>query len=535
MKLKPVQEQREVNMNLSKMQEFMQESAVNKATIDKLNYKVKVLEEQLDDFHIPASVSVRTFNNTISRIREQFEQELRDLIGFVNSEQSRVNQLYEDVYVDKRSSKLLENYSNKIQQVRLDFENEFRDLRKEIEERQRSIENKNFNMVETVDALRSDVETMQDTVHHVQKNGTKIFNEVADIRDKIEGKIRDLNKSLEENAIRLEDYQNKQQPKFVAIMEAVESLETAILHIEEHPQISKIKGMTKNILQLQKKVEGDIKEYNEYLLNKTVEIDQHIESKVNNIADALSQLHEADDIIDERLNRKVNSEVKNIRLEVEKINDSLVAENRELRKNTEKLTEDLKKTLAFMQSNATKVGKQGEVIKEEVVYESEGKTYIDSYAARLDYLIKNDYSKMNETLINEVNIQGDKPILYKDFSKYINKLQNTIALLGGGGSGSIFDIDYVQPGVDPSSLNDGDGLVWNAANQYFAFAPVGGGSTAGIGSTTALSVFGFFGTPQTITESINLPTGYNWFGVGPVNVSTGATINVEGTATLTIL
>lgn len=67
------------------------------------------------------------------------------------------------------------------------------------------------------------------------------------------------------------------------------------------------------------------------------------------------------------------------------------------------------------------------------------------------------------------------------------------------------------------------------------YADVAGFASAISPTSTSLEIPGFTGYNQNLSENITLATGKNWLYAGPLHVSAGSSITIQGTATLRIL
>ena len=468
---------------------------------------------------------------TVDGIREDFAKLSNTVNGFLSVDVPKYKKLIaeSEVRVDDRFVNFKEDVKDTLDTIKAD-------VNKEVTTALSDVQSINENIVsELKDDLKLTTKDINKTVDHLIDEELpkyrKFFAETeVKTEEKINSAIHSYKSTIENLSERVKEFTEEEIPKYSNLLiETKLKSEKEVKELEEEV-LSRVKVLSEKVESLSEDVEqkaservdslqGIVKEYREEIesISKRYETLQkdftgrvvHEDKKFGQYSKKLDKFSKRFSFIEETLTEDVRELKENLETNTSKFYTELKSEISGVEQNIAQTVKDLEVNIVV---NETHLKKQNEYIGniQEEVKEVLGKLQLDVLEKKNAQLVERInhveevFSKINEkTLLTEDNptLPGDPstnnssdpltPLdqkfvtldqLQNHYRTFINRVQQQIATIGGGGAGFIKDLDDVtfDAGIGTGKLLIYDGAKWVG----IASTAVGGGDANQLAENT---------------------------------------------------
>ena len=468
---------------------------------------------------------------TVDGIREDFAKLSNTVNGFLSVDVPKYKKLIaeSEVRVDDRFVSFKEDVKGTLDTIKAD-------VNKEVTTALSDVQSINENIVsELKDDLKLTTKDINKTVDHLIDEELpkyrKFFAETeVKTEEKINSAIHSYKSTIENLSERVKEFTEEEIPKYSNLLiETKLKSEKEVKELEEEV-LSRVKVLSEKVESLSEDVEqkaservdslqGIVKEYREEIesISKRYETLQkdftgrvvHEDKKFGQYSKKLDKFSKRFSFIEETLTEDVRELKENLETNTSKFYTELKSEISGVEQNIAQTVKDLEVNIVV---NETHLKKQNEYIGniQEEVKEVLGKLQLDVLEKKNAQLVERInhveevFSKINEkTLLTEDNptLPGDPstnnssdpltPLdqkfvtldqLQNHYRTFINRVQQQIATIGGGGAGFIKDLDDVtfDAGIGTGKLLIYDGAKWVG----IASTAVGGGDANQLAENT---------------------------------------------------
>ena len=468
---------------------------------------------------------------TVDGIREDFAKLSNTVNGFLSVDVPKYKKLIaeSEVRVDDRFVSFKEDVKGTLDTIKAD-------VNKEVTTALSDVQSINENIVsELKDDLKVTTNDINKTVDHLIDEELpkyrKFFAETeVKTEEKINSAIHSYKSTIENLSERVKEFTEEEIPKYSNLLiETKLKSEKEVKELEEEV-LSRVKVLSEKVESLSEDVEqkaservdslqGIVKEYREEIesISKRYETLQkdftgrvvHEDKKFGQYSKKLDKFSKRFSFIEETLTEDVRELKENLETNTSKFYTELKSEINGVEQNIVQTVKDLEVNIVV---NETHLKKQNEYIGniQEEVKEVLDKLQLDVLEKKNAQLVERInhveevFSKINEkTLLTEDNPtlpgdpstnNSDDPLtpldqkfvtldqLQNHYRTFINRIQQQIATIGGGGAGFIKDLDDVtfDAGIGTGKLLIYDGAKWVG----IASTAVGGGDANQLAENT---------------------------------------------------
>ena len=478
--------------------------------VESLSEQVIQLQQELsqkvvkNDLESLVLSQINTMQENFEFLQNDFRQlNKKDIREF----KDRVSEITE--IVGNLVEKELPKYKKQITNNEVRIGEKFNNLREVVEENIADIRQEIDNRVENIAfAIDSNLENfnsqLQETYSEVKKT-TDTYNKLSKI---VESRVSKENEKLEE-------YSQVIQGLYEAFVELEASLEE---EASSHLQLIEKEFETISL---------DVK-------NRIDNIDEEVESFKGKVSSEISNI-KTDVVINEQ-------HLKNFGRNIEEYNTRLEGVDKYLKENYQKLIELKKEVLVEIeklplgdvQENVRKLERKLEYIEE--VYRSIEPEVIVREVIQEGLLNEPPETKNSDPLtpLNQNFVTLTQ--LQEHYRLFINRIQQQLATLGGGGETRLRYLDDVVGVATNSSAYDGKFLQWNSSTNTAEFVTAGTGFAQINSDWNATSGISSILNKPTIVNQIIAGTGItispsNGIGIVTVSISPVSVISISGITT----
>ena len=468
---------------------------------------------------------------TVDSIREDFAKLSNTVDGFLSVDVPKYKKLIaeSEVRVDDRFVTFKEDVKDTLDTIKAD-------VNKEVTTALSDVQSINENIVsELKDDLKVTTKDINKTVDHLIDEELpkyrKFFAETeVKTEEKINSAIHSYKSTIENLSERVKEFTEEEIPKYSNLLiETKLKSEKEVKELEEEV-LSRVKVLSEKVESLSEDVEqkaservdslqGIVKEYREEIesISKRYETLQkdftgrvvHEDKKFGQYSKKLDKFSKRFSFIEETLTEDVRELKENLETNTSKFYTELKSEINGVEQNIAQTVKDLEVNIVV---NETHLKKQNEYIGniQEEVKEVLDKLQLDVLEKKNAQLVERInhveevFSKINEkTLLTEDNPtlpgdpstnNSDDPLtpldqkfvtldqLQNHYRTFINRIQQQIATIGGGGAGFIKDLDDV---TFDQTTGEGKLLIYDGAKWVgIASTAVGGGDANQLAENT---------------------------------------------------
>ena len=468
---------------------------------------------------------------TVDGIREDFAKLSNTVNGFLSVDVPKYKKLIaeSEVRVDDRFVSFKEDVKGTLDTIKAD-------VNKEVTTALSDVQSINENIVsELKDDLKVTTNDINETVDHLIDEELpkyrKFFAETeVKTEEKINSAIHSYKSTIENLSERVKEFTEEEIPKYSNLLiETKLKSEKEVKELEEEV-LSRVKVLSEKVESLSEDVEqkaservdslqGIVKEYREEIesISKRYETLQkdftgrvvHEDKKFGQYSKKLDKFSKRFSFIEETLTEDVRELKENLETNTSKFYTELKSEINGVEQNIAQTVKDLEVNIVV---NETHLKKQNEYIGniQEEVKEVLDKLQLDVLEKKNAQLVERInhveevFSKINEkTLLTEDNPtlpgdpstnNSDDPLtpldqkfvtldqLQNHYRTFINRIQQQIATIGGGGAGFIKDLDDV---TFDQTTGEGKLLIYDGAKWVgIASTAVGGGDANQLAENT---------------------------------------------------
>ena len=468
---------------------------------------------------------------TVDGIKEDFEKLSNTVNGFLSVDVPKYKKLIaeSEVRVDDRFVTFKEDVKDTLDTIKAD-------VNKEVTTALSDVQSINENIVsELKDDLKVTTKDINKTVDHLIDEELpkyrKFFAETeVKTEEKINSAIHSYKSTIENLSERVREFTEEEIPKYSNLLiETKLKSEKEVKELEEEV-LSRVKLLSEKVESLSEDVEqkaservdslqGIVKEYREEIesISKRYETLQkdftgrvvHEDKKFGQYSKKLDKFSKRFSFIEETLTEDVRELKENLETNTSKFYTELKSEINGVEQNIAQTVKDLEVNIVV---NETHLKKQNEYIGniQEEVKEVLDKLQLDVLEKKNAQLVERInhveevFSKINEkTLLTEDNPtlpgdpstnNSDDPLtpldqkfvtldqLQNHYRTFINRIQQQIATIGGGGAGFIKDLDDV---TFDQTTGEGKLLIYDGAKWVgIASTAVGGGDANQLAENT---------------------------------------------------
>jgi hypothetical protein len=448
-------------------------------------------------------IKVDNLSEQITQLQQELSQKVikNDLeslvLSQINNMQENFNYLQNDFKKSNRKdiSEFKERVSELTRIVENLVENEIPKYKKQITKTEFNIGD-NFNQFKEV----------------VEEN-------IVDIKEGVDSKVNGIVEILDNN---LEYFNTQLQETSIEVKKTTDTynklskiVENKVLKenekLEEYSQI--IQSLHKSFVELEKSLQEETSIYNQIIEDKFETISLNVNERISSIDEKISDIGnevsseilniKTEVVINEQHFKSVDKYIKEHHQELVQLKEEVFGEIEKLPVgNLQENLERLEKKIDFIKETYSKI--EPEVIVKEVI--KEGLLNIPPETKNSDPL----------TPLNQNFVTLDQ--LQQHYRLFINRIQQQISTLGGGGETQLKYLDDIVGIATNPSDYDGKFLKYDHSIQKFIFVTVSGGGGSGDYATlsgVSTSVIGGIGSITSLSVS-----GVSTFTNGPVIIGT---------------
>ena len=519
-------------------------SSINGETVDKIKEDFSNLSNSVESF---IDIDVPKYKKLVSesevRVDDRFvkfKEEIKENFDSIKSDTSKeVASALETV------GSLNENI---ISDIKSDFTKTTKDVKSTVSnlvEKELPKYKKFFAETElrTEEKIKTSIDSYQKTIENLN----------ATVKEFTENEIPKYNNLLIENKIKSEEEVNELEEKVLSrvniLTEKIESISEGIYEKTEE-KIGKLQSVIEEykgeINSISKTYDNLYKDFRKREISENEKL-EHYSSKIE-------RYHKRFDFLEET----VTEDLKEIESNLVKSNENYQASLKtEIRKFRSKISNQMKGLEVDLVVNEKHINKQNETIENirEEIKDVFDKLQLDNLEKKNKELV--DKINFIEETISDFNekklLKEDNPTLPGDpstnnsgdpltplnqkfatlddlqnhYRTFINRIQQQIATIGGGGAGFIKDLDDV---TFNESTGENQLLIYNGSKWVgIASTALGGGGSVGVGGTWASDSIGVSTTRIVGINTTQAKAGTSLFVVGDIEAT--GNVNVGGTIT----
>lgn len=458
----------------------------------RLNENIKKSEaivEQIEILkqHLETSVSREEFETTLAtyviHINESIENLKKHLTKANQSELSKIEQDVINVTLDvKEVVSFVESKLSK--ESKLLFENlSYQD--KKLKEIEKSVEAKSKEVV---------VENLNDLTKKVDQLTALVDTSIPEQNKKI-------NKFVVENHSLIKDAIKQQVATSNELSEKVDHLSLSLNAVEGNVKdnSNKINLLDKKSIEIQVKVEKNLSEAEKKIKSEVLKENHKISSAVKEITKKYGLLNNQVEKLEEDIpaqkasitglgvevahiqkdvrvlknddsTKILKEKVSNVENNVIKINNKIVEYNAKLSNYDRQLIETANQIKQLLnEQKYDKLNKKIDYIEEVLSKFSEKNILTEELRPLPSAVTKDPLTPLNQNFVTFDQLQ-------KHYQLFINRIQQQLSTLGGGGSSKLWDLDDTDYNT-VKNPNNGDVLRYNSANLKWEASVLSGGST----------------------------------------------------------
>jgi hypothetical protein len=474
-------------------------------------------------------IKVDNLSEQITQLQQELSQKVikNDLeslvLSQINNMQENFNYLQNDF--KKSNRKDISEFKERVSELTGIVENL---VENEIPKYKKQITKTEFNIGDNFNQFK---EVVEENIVDIREGVDTKVNDIAEI---VDNNLEYFNNQLQETSIEVKKTTDTYN-KLSKIVENKVSKENEKL--EEYSQI--IKSLHESFVELEKSLQEETSTYNQIIEDKFETISLNINERICSIDEKISGIGnevsseilniKTEVVINEQHFKSVDKYIKEHHQELVQLKEEVFGEIEKLPVgNLQENLERLEKKIDFIKETYSKI--EPEVIVKEVI--KEGLLNIPPETKNSDPL----------TPLNQNFVTLDQ--LQQHYRLFINRIQQQISTLGGGGETQLKYLDDIVGIATNPSAYDGKFLTYDHSIQKFIFVTVSGGGGSGdyatlsgvstsviggIGSITSLSVSGV-----STLGTLNVGTGGTFVtttGIGSVGIGTTnpqSTLDVNG-------
>ena len=456
--------------------------------IDFINLEVPSYKKQILDYERRVDTRFISFKNDINESIERIDEDLTFKLSSISETISSINESHLDEFRTEVS-----NLDDKVDYL---LENELPRYKKFFTETELKTEAK-------IDSVTDFVESKVNTLEDEYQNQIQNLNSL--VKEFIEQEIPKYKNLITESKIKVEqdfiDLEGSIQNKIQQIDESITSL---VGDISSHNQENNSK-VTNQLLELQQIVENSKNQIdsisntyeNLYKDFRKREISEN--EKLESYQKLLDSFSEKIAILEDNFNNDVCALQENLDISTSKYYDVLKKEVGYFEETISSKVKDLEVNIVVNEKHIKDIQNSVYEVLDNLkldLIEEKSKELVDKISYVEEILEKfNEQSLLNEGLLNEPpNVKNSDPLtpldqnyvtikdLQDHYRIFINRIQQQLSTIGGGGAGFMYDLADVE--FDRSSGND-KLLIYDQANSKW----VGIASTAlSSGSSTLIGL-----------------------------------------------
>ena len=439
-------------------------SSIEKTAID--------LDKKILDVELKSDV----IGEEINVVRGEIDTKINDVVENIDDQFKGTAKNIKSV--KESTDKLDRKISNTKVELELEIDGKIDNLSKTIGSVSESLEKINRDD-DRVDNLNSNISSIEESIDSLQRkiSDTKIELELEDdnlrknidsIFERVDNTVEQIDNTAEQLDTKIEDITQLVENKSKSDSEEIDTLK------EDNVRFKK--SISDNLVEHKIKTDDNLKEIStsiDIFIEDLKKETDRIDNRVNQFDDKIENVVEENNNLIEEYASKLRNEITNVKVDVvinektiEKIDGFLNENHQELIDLKEEVFSQIKNLpLENLENNISKL------------------------ESKIDY-IRETYSKINtedtvkeiieEGLLNEPpNVDNGDPIsndnfvtlqqLQEHYRLFINRIQQQLSTLGGGGAVKIKDMDD----VDSSALVNGKFLKYNSTSKKWQGADAG--------------------------------------------------------------
>ena len=460
------------------------EGKVNK--LDRDDEKISLIEKtaiNLDKKISNVELKNELVNEEIDVVRDEIDTKISDVVENIDNEFKRTSRNIKSI--EESSDKLDRKISNTKVELELQIDDKIDNLSKSVSSVSESLKKINRDD-DRVDNLKTNINSIEESIDDLQRkiSGNKVELELEDdnLRKGIDSISEQVNNKVEQIDTKIED--------ITQLVEDKSKSDTEEISIVKEDAVKFKRSISDNLIEYKIKTDDSLKEISDsidlFIEDLKKETDK-IDNKINEVVEENNNSFKKYDTKLKNESIKFDNKIKNI---VEDNNNSIEEYTLKLRNEIADVKVDVvinEKTIKKIDGFLNENHKELNILKNEV-FDEIGNLPIDyiqnnisKLESKIDH-IRETYSKINsEEIVREVIKENllsepldgtnDDPIsddsfvtlqqLQEHYRLFINRIQQQLSTLGGGGAVKIKDMDD----VDSSALVNEKFLQYNSTTK----------------------------------------------------------------------
>ena len=450
---------------------------LQETVIDFINLEVPSYKKQILDHERRVDTRFVSFKNDINESIEKIDEDLTSKLSTISETISSINESHLDEFrgevssLDDKVDYLLESelpkYKKFFAETELKTEEKIKGVTDFVESRVEILESDYQNQIQNLNSLVKEFieQEIPKYKNLITESKIKVEQDFIDLEESIQNKIQQIDESI--NSL-IEDTNHQNQENNLKVTNQLLELQQIVENSKN--QIDSISNTYENLYKDFRKREIHENEKLESYQNLLDSFSEKISILEDNFTDDVCNLQENLDISTSKyydvLKKEVGYFEENISNKVKDLEVNIVV--------NEKHIKDIQKSVYEVLDN----------LKLDLI-EEKSRELVDKISYVEEILEKfNEQSVLNEGLLNEPpNVKNSDPLtpldqnyvtikdLQDHYRIFINRIQQQLSTIGGGGAGFMYDLADVE--FDRSSGND-KLLIYNQSNSRW----VGIASTA---------------------------------------------------------
>jgi len=467
---------------------------------------------------------VESLSEQVTQLQQELSQKVvkNDLESLVLSQINTMQENFEYLQNDFRKSnkKDISEFKNKVSELTEIVGNL---VEKELPKYKKQITNNEVRIGEKFDSLRESVEENIADIH--QEINGRVENIVFAIDENLEHFNNQLQETSSEVKRTTETYNklskivenkvSKENERLEEYSQVIQSLHEAFVELE-----ASLQEETSTHLQV---IEEKFETISLGVKNRIDNIDEEVESFKSKVSLEISNI-KADVVINEQHLKNFGENIEEYNTRLEGVDKYLKENHQELIELKEEVFAEIEKLpLGDVQENVRKLERKLEYIEE--VYKNIEPEVIVREVIQEGLLNEPPETKNSDPLtpLNKNFVTLEQ--LQEHYRLFINRIQQQLATLGGGGETRLRYLDDVVGVATNSSAYDGKYLQWNSTTNTAEFTDVTGAGVQVNSDWNATSGISSILNKPTIVNQIIAGTGIT---ISPSNGIGTVTINATG-------
>jgi len=454
--------------------------------LDRDDEKISLIEKtaiNLDKKILDVELKNELVNEEIGVVRDEIDTKISDVVENIDNEFKRTSRNIKSI--GESSDKLDRKISNTKVELELQIDDKIDNLSKSVSSVSESLEKINRDD-DRVDNLKTNINSIEESIDDLQRkiSGNKVELELEDdnLRKGIDSISEQVNNKVEQIDTKIEDITQLVEDKLKSDSEEIS--------IFKEDAVKFKRSVSDNLIEYKIKTDDSLKEISDsidlFIEDLKKETDK-IDNKINEVVEENNNSFKKYDTKLKNESLKFDNKIKNI---VEDNNNSIEEYTLKLRNEITDVKVDVvinEKTIKKIDNFLNENHKELNILKEEVFTEIGNlpidyiQNNISKLESKIDH-IRETYSKINteeivrevikENLISEpLDGTNDDPIsddsfvtlqqLQEHYRLFINRIQQQLSTLGGGGAVKIKDMDD----IDSSALVNEKFLQYNSTTK----------------------------------------------------------------------